>query len=94
MVNPRRVALIVYAVVLAGFGVAAGAVLLDARAQYRQLRQIEQVNRQKLADAQARLREQERNLERLKTDPEFVSRAIRERLRYGKPDEVIFRFPN
>lgn len=92
-VNTRRLIIIAYAVLLLGFGVASGAVLLDARAEYRRLRQIEASNRQKLAEAEARLREQEIILQRLKSDPEYVERAIRQRLKYAKPGEMIFRFP-
>lgn len=92
--NPRRIIIIVYAVVLAAFSIGGAAVLLDARAQYRQLQQIEAANRQRLAAAQAHLREQELVLQRLKTDPEFVERAIRERLKYAKPGERIYRFPS
>ncbi len=93
-VNSRRIILIVYAVVLAALSIGGGAVLLDARAQYRQLKQTERTNRQRLAQAQEHLREQELTLQRLKTDPEFVERAIRERLKYAKPGEQIFRFPH
>jgi cell division protein DivIC len=91
-VNPRRIILTLYAVVLVALSLGAGAVFLDARAQYNRLKKIETANRQKLADAQARLKEQEQILERLKSDPSFVDRAIRQRLKYAKPGEVIFRF--
>ena len=92
--NPRRLIIIVYAVVLGALGIAGGAVILDARAQYKQLKQTELANRAKLAEARSRLREEERILDRLKTDPAFVETAIRQRLRYAKPGEVIFRFNN
>ena len=90
--NPRRLIVTAYTVVLAALGVAAGAVFLDAHAQYRQLKLAESLNRQKLADAEARLHEQERMLERLKTDPEYVSRVVRQKLKYAKPGEQVFRF--
>lgn len=93
-VNARHVIFTVYAVILAGLGVAAGAVYLDARAQYNRLKQIQVANQRRLADAQAELREQERTLERLKADPRLVERAIRQQLKYGKPGEVTFRFDN
>lgn len=89
----RRWFMLIYAVLFVAFCVTAGAVLLDGWAQYKQLKQVERVNRQKLAQAEAKLREQEIVLQRLKTDPEFVERAIRQRLKYAKPGEVIFRFP-
>jgi cell division protein DivIC len=94
VVNARRIIITVYVVVLAALGVGAGAVFLDARAQYNRLKRIQVANQQKLADAQAQLREQEQMLQRLKTDPQFIERAIRERLKYAKPGEVIFRFPD
>ncbi len=90
--NPRRIIFVTYAVVLAALSIAAGAAFFDARAQYRQLKMMEVANRQKLAAAQARLHEQEQMLERLKTDPEFVERAVRQRLKYAKPGELIYRF--
>lgn len=90
--NARRIIFTAYAVVLGVFGIAAGAVFVDARAQLRQLRQVEAANRQKLAEAEARWREQERILERLKSDPEYVERALRMRW-HAKPGDVIFRFP-
>ena len=92
IVNVRRIIIPIYAIVLAALGVGAGTVFLDARAQYNRLKRIELVNQQKLADAQARLREQQQILERLKSDPAFVERAIRQHLKYAKPGEVIFRF--
>ena len=92
--NARRIIVTAYVVTLAVLAIGAGAVFLDARAQYNQLERIQVANQQKLADAQAQLREQEQMLQRLKTDPQYVERAIRERLKYAKPGEVIFRFPD
>lgn len=90
--NPRRLIIILYVIVLAAFAIGGGAVLLDARAQYRQLKQVEAIDRQRLVQAQQRLHEQEVILQRLKSDPAFVERAIRERLKYAKPGEEIYRF--
>ncbi len=92
--NPRRLIILVYVLLLVAFSLGAGAVWLDARAQYRQLKQAELGHRQKLAEAQERLREQERILQRLKSDPEYVEMVIRQRLRYARPGEQIFRFPD
>ncbi len=92
ILNVRRIIITVYAIVLAALGVGAATVFLDARAQYNRLKRIELVNQQKLADAQARLQEQQQILERLKSDPTYVERAIRQHLKYAKPGEVIFRF--
>ncbi len=76
----------------AGLGIAGAVLLKDAHDEYGQLVQVENGNRLKLAEAQERLRDQERVLRRLRTDPDFVDRVIRMKLGYAKPDEYIFRF--
>ena len=45
-----------------------------------------------LAEAQLKLREQEKILDRLRTDPAYVELVIRRQLGYAKPEEMIFRF--
>jgi cell division protein DivIC len=91
-VNSRRIIIAVYVVLLASFGAGTGALLWEAWGEYRQLKQIEAASERRLADAQTRLREQERILERLKTDPVYVEKVVRQRLNYAKPGEVHFRF--
>lgn len=39
-----------------------------------------------------RVEEQARTLERLRGDPVYLERTIRQRLNYVKPGEVVFRF--
>lgn len=90
--NTRRLITSLYVVLIGGLGLAAGALFFDARAQYRQLKQAEAVSRQRLAEAEARLREQEKILERLRTDRDYVEKVIRKRLGYARPGELIFRF--
>ena len=92
--TPRRIILVLYVVLLSGFGLGAGALFLNARAEYKALKETQAASQAKLAAAEARLHEQERVLERLKTDPAFVERVLRDRLHYAKPGEVIFRFDN
>ena len=77
---------------LSGLGIGAGVLLLEARAQHRQLKQTEAATRRQLAEAEARLNEQKRILERLRSDPDYVERVIRKRMSYARPGEVIFRF--
>ena len=89
--NSRRWIILLYVVVLGGFGVGAGALFLDAHAHYTQLKRTEQAKLRRLADANAQLAEQKRILERLRSDPEFMEKALR-KWGYGKPGEVIFRF--
>ena len=90
--NTRRLITGLYVVLLSGLGVAAGALFLDTRAQYLQLKQTEAISRQRLVEAEARLREQEKMLERLRTDGDYVEKVIRKRLGYSRPGELIFRF--
>ena len=92
--NTRPLITRLYVVLLRGLGLGAGALLLDARAQYKQLKQTEAISRQRLAEAEARLREQKKILERLRTDPDYVEKVIRKRLGYARPGEVIFLFPD
>jgi cell division protein FtsB len=88
----RRYIVLLYFVLLTGFGTWAGAMLLEARAEYEQLKKVQAAAEAKLGAAELRLREQETILERLRTDPAFVSRAIRTQLGYAKKGEVVFSF--
>jgi cell division protein FtsB len=92
--TPRRIIILLYVVFLSGFGIGAGALFLDARAEYSALKQTHAANQVRLDAAEARLREQQRVLERLKSDPKFMERVLRDRLHYARPGEVIFRFEN
>jgi cell division protein FtsB len=60
--------------------------------EYAQLRRVEADTRQRLAQAEQRLQNQARVLDRLRNDPAFVEKVIRLQLRYAKPSELIFRF--
>ncbi len=90
--NPRQVILSLYLLLFAGLGITGLVLFKDAHDEYSQLTQVEASNRAKLAEAQQRLHDQERVLERLKSDPAFVDRVIRMKMGYSKPDEFIFRF--
>jgi cell division protein DivIC len=73
-------------------GIAGSYLFVDARHEYERLERIESTNRQKLAQAQGRLKDQEKVLERLRNDPAYVDKVIRKKLGYAKPDEFIYRF--
>ncbi len=88
----RKLILSLYVLLFAGLGVAGSYLFIDARHEYARLEQVETLNRQKLAEAQERLREQERVLERLRSDPAYVDKVIRKKLGYARPDEFIYRF--
>ena len=92
--NSRRLIIILYVALFLGLGGGAGALFLDARAEYNQLKQTEVASKRRLAEARTRLADQETILQRLRTDPEFVEKVIRQRLGYTKPGDYIFRFEN
>ena len=92
--NSRRFIFLLYIVLLTAFGVGAGALFIEARAEYAKLKQDQAASEAKLAAARMRLQDQQRILERLRTDPVFVEKVIRKELGYARPggNEVIFRF--
>lgn len=81
-----------YGILFAGIALWAVVAFVE---MYRQLKS-EQVdlagNQRRLAEAEAKLAEQEKYLDRLRHDPELVERLIRQKLAYAKADEFIFRF--
>jgi cell division protein FtsB len=92
-VNPRQFIITLYVVLFAGLGVGAGVLLLDAWAEYKQLKLIEASSKQRLAAEEARLKAQQKVLEQLQTDPTYVEKVLRERWGYARPGDVITRFP-
>ena len=91
--NSRPLIILLYLVLFAGFGAVAGAMFLEARAEYRQHKQNETANLKLLAEAQAQLEKQKKILERLRSDPAYVEKKLRERT-YARPGDMIFRFEN
>lgn len=92
--NSRRAIALLYIVLLTVFGVGTGVLFWEARAEYNALKQRQVASQRELAAAKERLAEQERFLQRLRTDPVLVEKVIRQRLGYGRPGEVVFRFDN
>lgn len=90
--NVRRIIVGLYLLLFVAVSGASGVYFWQAREEYNRLRRIEEASRRRLAEMEARLREQEKILERLRTDPVYVEKVIRRRLGYAKPDEFIFRF--
>ena len=92
--NLRRLILSLYLLFILGLGVAAGVYFLEARAEYDRLRRVEANLQRRMEEAKAKLKLQEKILDRMKNDPAFVEEVIRRKLGYAKPDEFIFRFEN
>jgi cell division protein DivIC len=85
--------------ILGALGVAFVAVTLWAVSFFVQmhrditaLRAQESLNQRRLADAEAKLVAQEKYLDQLRHDPALVEKLIREKLRYAKDEEFVFRF--
>jgi cell division protein DivIC len=94
IVNLRRFIVGFYLVLFLAVGLTSGVFFLQARAEYNQLKQQEAASRRRLAESEARLREQEKIIDRLRNDPVYVEKVIRSRLNYVKPGEFLFRFPD
>ena len=90
--NSRRFLTSLYVLLIAGLGVGGGALFLDARAEYTQLKQAQAASRQKLAEKEKELREREKILDRLRHDPAYVEKIIRLQLGYTKPGDFIWRY--
>jgi cell division protein DivIC len=92
-VNLRRIIVGLYLFLFVGIGLATATFFWQTRAEYNRLSQLEAAGQRRLAEAEARLKDQEKILQRLQNDPAYVEKIIRQRLHYAKPDEFIFNFP-
>lgn len=81
-----------YAVLFLALSLFAGISFVQTYQELTNLRAQEAESRRRLADAEERLKEQERYLAQLSNDPEFVESVIRKKLGYAHPSEVVFRF--
>ncbi len=92
IVTTRRFITWIYATLFVGVGLLSGVFFFRTYQEYAQYQRLEADSRLRLAKAERRLQDQQRVLDRLRTDPEFVEKVIRQQLRYAKPSELIFRF--
>lgn len=60
--------------------------------ELKALRAQEAANQKRLNEAEAKLKEQETYLYRLKNDPSLVEQLIRRKLGYVRGEEFVFRF--
>lgn len=81
-----------YAVLFLALTLFAGISFLQSYQELTNLRTQEAESRRRLAEAEERLKEQERYLAQLSSDPAFVENVIRKKLGYARPAEVVFRF--
>lgn len=90
--TPRRFIIWLYAALFVAVGVLSGVSFFRTYQEYAQLQRLEAEGRQRLVQAEQRLRDQQRMLERMRSDPTYVEKVIRKQLGYAKPSELIFRF--
>ena len=88
----RRLIIVFYLLLFLSLAAGSGAFFWQTRREYDRLLAIEAKAKIRLAEAEQKLREQERVLDRLRTDPAYVESVIRSRLGYAKPEEDIYRF--
>lgn len=88
----RRLIIAFYLLLFLTLAAGSGVFFWQTRREYDRLLAIERKSKQRLTEAEQKLREQEKVLERLRSDPAYVEMVIRRRLGYAKPDEYIFRF--
>ena len=91
-VNLRRLIVVLYLLLFLSIAAGSGVFFWRTRQEYNHLQQAERMAKIRLAEAQEKLKEQEKVLERLRNDPAYVEMEIRRRLGYAKPDERVFRF--
>ena len=91
-VNFSKSIQVVFGVVFAAVTLWATAFFVQMHRELKTLRAQEAANQHRLAEAEARLKQQEQYLDRLKHDPALVEVLIRQKLGYAKGDEFVFRF--
>lgn len=88
----RRSVVAFYALLFVALTLFAGLFFLRTYAEVTALEAQERDTRLRLAELRTHLANQEDKLVRLRSDPVFVERAIREKLGYARPEEVVYRF--
>jgi len=91
-VNFSKVIQVFFAVAFAAIALWATAFFVQMHRELTALRAQEAANQRRLAEAETRLAQQEKYLDRLKHDPALVEVLIRQKLGYAKGDEFVFRF--
>jgi cell division protein FtsB len=91
-VNINKLIAVVFTLAFAGVTFWAVTFFVQMQREITVLRAQEAYNRERLAETEAKLVEQQKYLEKLRTDPVLVEKLIREKLRYSRSDEFVFRF--
>jgi len=91
-VNFSKVIQVIFVVAFAAITLWATTFFVQMHRELKALRAQETANQRRLEEAEARLAQQEKYLDRLKHDPALVEVLIRQKLGYAKGDEFVFRF--
>ena len=81
-----------YTVVFLALSAFAGISFMQTYQELNNMQTQETETRQKLQVAEQELREQQRMLAQLRSDPQYVESMIRRKLGYAKQGETVFRF--
>ncbi len=79
--------------VLATIVVAFAFVLHQTYQEYRIFQKREATYAIQIKELQKQIEAKEAYVDRLKNDPEFLERVIRERLGYSSPNDILYKFP-
>ena len=90
----RRSVAAFYALLFVALTLFAGVFFLRTYAEMRALQAQEEENNLRLGELQKTLADHQITLDRMRNDPAYVERVIRERLGYARPGDVVFRFEN
>lgn len=88
----RRSVAAFYALLFVALTLFAGLFFLRTYGEVTALERQERESRQRLAELRTHLANQQDKFARLNHDAAFVERAIREKLGFARPDEVVYRF--
>jgi len=81
-----------YAIVFLALSLFAGISFVQTHQELDNLKAQQNEAQQRLTMAERELRDQERTLDQLRTDPQFVETMIRRKLGYARSGELVFRF--
>lgn len=90
--NVRQALTILYILAFVVIGVCTTVFFVHTREEYLRLVGQETASRKKLAELEAKLHDQEKVLSKLRNDPVYLEKVIRQKLGFAKPGEMIFRF--
>ncbi|MDB6116164.1 MAG: Septum formation initiator [Lacunisphaera sp.] len=90
--NFSKLILGIYAALFAAVTLWGATFFLQMHRDLTTLRVQEAANQRRLAEAETRLQAQEKYLDQLRNDPALVERLIRQKLRYARAQEFVFRF--